>query len=842
MRFFCSTDRRRGEVRQHPGPLNGIDYLEVADRAAPLGQRQRLLWLHFVKPDPIAALDLATLAVHIEGGVRIRGIGVEGVGRWATDPTVIEVRVDQPGDYSTYTLRLEAVGDATIVLDPVLSSVDFTFKVECESDLDCRSGRTCACPLPTLPGPQIDYLAKDWESFRRLLLDRLSLIAPTWRERSPADLAVTLVELLAYVGDHLSYQQDAIATEAYLGTARRRISVRRHARLVDYSMHDGCNARAWVHVAANRIPLAPGEELPCLPKGTRLFTQVEGVPILPLGEDDRKRLVASAECFETMHALPLEPRLNALRFHTWGEDECVLPCGATGATLREELGAAAAGDVRPLHQTLRPGDVLVLEEVRGPTTGFAADANPAHRHAVRLEAVQPLVDPIGMVDEAGARSPLPVVNVSWGAADAVPFELCASARAPDGRFIDGVSLARGNIVLVDHGRSVGPERVGVAPAPAASGLDLGPARFRPRLSQQPLTHAAPPPRGLGRGANGGVPPPGTAAEAFPSSLDDLLPRALALLDDEGRTWSPCRDLVGSDAAALDFVAEVDDEGVAWLRFGDGRNGARPAAGSSLDARYRVGNGTHGNVGAEAIRHAVLDGPLAAHVAAVRNPLPARGGVDSETIEHVRSHAPAAFRMQERAATRDDYAEVALRHPEVQRAVATVRVAASWRTIFIAVDRVGGREVDDDFKEDLRSFLERYRMAGEDVDIAGPQLVSLDVALVATVQPEYFRSDVKRALLETLGSGVLPGGARGVFHPDNFTFAQPVLLSRVYAAAQAVPGVEHVRVTRFQRMGDEASSGLGSGQLEMGRLEIARLDSDPSFPERGVLRLDVEGGR
>ena len=37
-----------------------------------------------------------------------------------------------------------------------------------------------------------------------------------------------MVELLAFVGDYLSYQQDAIATEAYLGTARRRVSVRRH--------------------------------------------------------------------------------------------------------------------------------------------------------------------------------------------------------------------------------------------------------------------------------------------------------------------------------------------------------------------------------------------------------------------------------------------------------------------------------------------------------------------------------------------------------------------------------------------------------------------------------------
>ena len=58
---------------------------------------------------------------------------------------------------------------------------------------------------------------------------------PDWQERHVPDLGIALVEVLAYVGDYLSYYQDAVATEAYLDTARRRISVRRHARLVDYT-------------------------------------------------------------------------------------------------------------------------------------------------------------------------------------------------------------------------------------------------------------------------------------------------------------------------------------------------------------------------------------------------------------------------------------------------------------------------------------------------------------------------------------------------------------------------------------------------------------------------------
>ena len=66
---------------------------------------------------------------------------------------------------------------------------------------------------------------------------------PDWTERHVPDLGVALVEVLAYTGDYLSYYQDAVATEAYLQTARNRVSVRRHARLTGYRLHEGCHAR-----------------------------------------------------------------------------------------------------------------------------------------------------------------------------------------------------------------------------------------------------------------------------------------------------------------------------------------------------------------------------------------------------------------------------------------------------------------------------------------------------------------------------------------------------------------------------------------------------------------------
>src|SRR5205085_4040666 len=121
--------------------------------------------------------------------------------------------------------------------------------------VDCVPGQP-AVPAPR-PAPVIDYTARDYQSIRRALLERMALTVPRWVERHVPDLVVTLVELLAYTGDQLHYFLDAVATEAYLDTARRRVSVRRHARLVDYPMHDGCNARTWICITVKTSGAPP---------------------------------------------------------------------------------------------------------------------------------------------------------------------------------------------------------------------------------------------------------------------------------------------------------------------------------------------------------------------------------------------------------------------------------------------------------------------------------------------------------------------------------------------------------------------------------------------------------
>ena len=803
-RYQCEDQRRRAAVLAARGPggkpvVNGIDYLEVAPS-------QRTLLLHFLHdlagPDAVpGAVQLGTEHVRIDGGVRVTGIAVQHV---TAAGDVLSVEVDSPGDFSTYTLSLVSSppsGGPPAGFDLRLSEVAFSFKVDCPSEFDCLADDRCA--EPALPSPQIDYLAKDYASFRRLLLDRMAVTVPGWTERNPADVGVALVELLAYAGDQLSYYQDAVASEAYLGTARRRTSIRRHARLVDYLLHDGVNARTWVCFEVGQV--LGGD--PLLPAATALLTRsADGAVRVPPEALDRA-LASSPVVFETLHDVRLlKPDRNAIQFYTWGDARCCLPKGATCATLR---GSAA-------ELELRRGDVLIFEEVFGPRSGLAVDADPAHRHAVRLDR-----PPVQRTDPLTGRE---VLDIRWHADDALPFPLCLWEITGQPGGTVGASVARGNVALADHGLTLaGLDDGGLRPAEVPER-----GRYRPVLSRPGLTHRMPYDHELARTR--------PAAAALGTDLHAAMPAVV--LRGEGEDWHPQRDLLASDRFAAEFVVEMEEDGQAHLRFGDGVRGRLPAGGTRFSATYRVGNGTAGNLGAEALGRVVT---AEAGITRVRNPLPAAGGTEPEPLRRVLLDAPQAFRVQERAVTEADYAATAQRHPQVQRAAATRRWTGSWHTMFVTVDRRGSVSVDEAFRAELRAFLDRFRLAGYDLEIDAPRFVSLDIALDVCVTPTSLRSEVKQALLEALGDGDLPDSRRGFFHPDSFTFKQPVYLSQVVAAAMGVPGVQWVSPTRFQRWGQDPAGELAAGRVTFERLEIARLDNDANAPENGRLDLAMQGG-
>ncbi|MGI5400821.1 putative baseplate assembly protein [Streptomyces sp. CA-135486] len=472
--LVCRTDGRRTKVRS--AQLGGLDTVEVGDDGL-------TLTVTFLGKAPHG---LCTENIRIDGGRRITGIEADEVSvEREEDPELddrLYVTLDRTGDTSRYTLSVvdtDPYGrpgtEPFPGFDQRYFSASFEFRPDCPTPFDCEDEQP-DCPPALEAAPVIDYTARDYESIRRLILDRLALTTPDWVERNAADLGTTLVELLAHTGDLISYQQDAVATEAYLDTARRRVSVHRHVRLIDYPMHDGVNARAFVAVETVR-------ELTLLP-GTFRFAAVDVRTLGPRDRpetgtviDDRDLAVlderGSVEVFEPVvreEPLVLRPEHSTIRFWTWGDEVCALPKGATAATLRDEW---ADEECSARSLALAPGDLLLIEEVLGARSGTPGDADPAHRQAVRLTSVTPAVD--RLADQ-------PVLEVTWAQEDALAFPVCLSTRGgPDCAPVEDVSVARGNVVLVDHGRSLTfrdgtPETVTVPAAPAVLG-SCDPAGF-----------------------------------------------------------------------------------------------------------------------------------------------------------------------------------------------------------------------------------------------------------------------------------------------------------------------------------------------------------------------------
>lgn len=814
--FHCHEANRVRLVRNQAS-LNGIDFLEIADT----NQFQiRVTFIHtlpglgLVGEVPPGGPALTANNFAIEGGVRVTGIQVIGV-QLAGSTALLTVNAR--GDFSTYTLRLVAAfNDAAppVGYDPRLSVVKFSFKAACPSDFDCRTPNSI--PSPQFDSPALDYLAKDYPSFRNLILDRLSNSLPEWRDRSAADLLGTLVEVLAYTADQLSYWQDAIATEAYLDTARHRVSLRRHARLLDYTIGEGCNARTWVHFHVN-----PSAEGKILPVRTPIFTAgADSRAVLTDADDFRVALRDTPVVFETLHSIILHEGQNEIPFHTWSDGQCCLPKGATRATL-----------VNQPDTKLTPGAWLLFEEVLNPDTLNPADADPAHRHMIRLTRAEPTVDPLDGT---------PILEIEWDQADALPFPLCVSVR-PEGA-VEGtkVSVARGNIVLADHGQTMNLDSLELMPGssdrPPRATLPLvgltfavpfDPLTFEQegKDTQKPVSE---------RLTSGFL----TASEAMQASPSQAFPAVSLELDNE--VWSPRRDLFSSDRFAPDFVVELDRDGTVQLRFGDGIYGLRPVDSAKFSGRIRLGNGPSGNLGREALRRVFTTTP---GIQSLRNPVPALGGTNAESMEKIRQFAPRAFRRQERAVTEDDWVNAAQRYPQVRRATATFRWTGSWHTVFITIDRQGGLPVTSDplFVTGLTRYLEGFRLAGYDLEINGPTYVPLALEFHVCVKPGYFKSDVLESLLRRLGTGLQSDGRRSAFDPDQLTFGQAIYLSSLYAEILSVAGVESAEATDFRRFGQLPNGELAKGFIEMGPLEIPRCDNDPNFPENGQINFTFDGG-
>ncbi|MCX6227324.1 MAG: hypothetical protein NTV01_21690 [Bacteroidia bacterium] len=805
--------------------VTGIDFVHVE-------KDQINLKVYFyqsdtVKPkDLLASLATGDISIRSTSKTKLSVIPVKKV-EWdfISGRDVLKINTLFTGDFTSYRLNIDSQW-----VDPYFNDVIFSFKVNCRSDLDCKTGEH-ECPSEAEVDFPIDYMARDFWSFRRALLDFASLKYPDWKERLEADEGIMLAEWLSAIGDELAYYQDRIAREAYLESASQRRSVRRHARLIDYDIDDGQGASTWLDctVTAGRHELPAGAGVSALSdNGDRIHFEV-GLGLKESIADKKHHL---------------NDELNSLLPYIQDENSVCLPVGCTDMFLEgHHTLALRSFGANPLDNENGKWALLLTNP---------DDASiPARRHMIRLIKAVDTIDPLNSKA---------ITHIFWEKVQALPFEICLKCN-PE---------IHGNMVPVTAGKR--EEKLFI------TGLDPDSLSLLPSLK-------ATIERAVEReGRDGSV----TYLFSLPGSEQESLAWAVNAegqpvpqidlnemkISGSGSTlvanpigkWNCRRSLVGTYSSDANDPHYSLDDGT-WrrvvgyqrngteivhkdyasgdgstIRFGDGEFGRMPAEGTIFKVTFRLGGGAKSNVPADSIRYFDTSDSSLLFISSVTNPLPATNGRDPESLAQIKKLAPYKFRsVTERAVIPIDYAQAAERLDWVQKAGASFRWTGSWLSAFVTADPKDAVELTVPNQKDLIRQLDRFRQAGREVLVMKPMYADLDLEITICVAPGSYRGEVKEEVLQVLlGKGGIQHKA-GYFSADRFTFGTALNRSALEAAIQSVPGVNAVMQIRFKRRGWFRLTKFTDPFYDPGKDTIIRIENDPLYPERGSVKLIMEGG-
>ena len=244
-------------------------------------------------------------------------------------------------------------------------------------------------------------------------------------------------------------------------------------------------------------------------------------------------------------------------------------------------------------------------------------------------------------------------------------------------------------------------------------------------------------------------------------------------------WAEKPTLFGAAATERAYALNVDEQGKAWVVFGDGVRGARlPSGVNNIRARYRQGLGQEGNVGGDKLTQ-LMTRPLG--LKSVSNPVAAQGGTDAEPADQARRTMPLGTRTLGRVVSLLDYEDFAMAFAGIAKAQAQVLQFGAGPTIAITVAGQDGAQLPD--SNPVWNYLLLALKAGGDphvnVALLSYKKSSFHLGLKVKRDPSYELKPLLAAVEAAL---------RLHFAFDARSFGQPVLQSDVIAVAHSVPGV------------------------------------------------------
>lgn len=528
------------------------------------------------------------------------------------------------------------------------------------------------------------------------LRNRIPVYNPAWTDHLDSDPGITLLQLFAYLGEGLQFRFNQIPEATQLA----------FLKLLDLPLQPARPAQALVRFenkVANGVTLYAGDQVKA---GKTLFTLTQDATIWPLDcVTVARRSLLSEEALASPE--------NVKKFVAGLDTEV----GAAVQASMDALKLGASDHVAP-YETM-----TLVSDGSGTAVDFSATVDGCVWIGV-LVSPDAKVDNKGITDPAKdlQRVDGRTLSLSLGFSPATAYPdidqapVCAAGDGPS--LIWQASLAalkkdgsmdytpvrvagdtsggftREGVVRLELPADLAPLGVPVAPPGLGGTGDFPPELDDDRsdrlwfwlrvwrgdgsrigevqlvtLNAVPCEQtmvAAPELLGSGNGQPGQV----FQLAHAPVLLDARYPVRLQV--DESGVWTDWTRVDTLDASEREDRHFTVDAEAGTVRFGE----RFPQLGERIRiASYRWGGGSAGNVPAAAI--AKLGDTLAGPTPPLplkrpgqvelkcSNPLPAYGGVDSESLDAALARIPTELRRNQRAVAKDDFAELALQTPGVE---------------------------------------------------------------------------------------------------------------------------------------------------------------------------------
>lgn len=218
-------------------------------------------------------------------------------------------------------------------------------------------------------------------------------------------------------------------------------------------------------------------------------------------------------------------------------------------------------------------------------------------------------------------------------------------------------------------------------------------------------------------------------------------------------WTRVENFIDSYSHSKHYTLTINDEGQAQIRFGNGVSGMIPnSIIDGIQASYRVGGGTEGNVGVGTITK------MPSELAVIKrtfNPYPAKiQGRDRESLDEARVKAPALLGSKSGAVTLRDFKVIALSILGISRANATEGVRGTMLVnVYFYPD---GSVSDEVLKQELIDIYDEKKVVGIIVNIEKGTERPIDVVADIKTYSKYKNSEVKDVVTNILKSIIYAG--------------------------------------------------------------------------------------